>query len=389
MRNALRVIWSDRPSRAVALVFAFISTLFGTWLARIPEAQNALGLSEAELGWALLGAPVGMLGVMPVAGWLIARWGAGRVTVAAALACAIVFSGPGWATSGWTLALALGTIGVADGTLNVAMNARANVVEERRGTPILSTCHGFFSVGGMLGAGLGSVTAALDVPLPWTLVGVGLVGGAVVFAHRDGLTSGRRTASVGPVFALPTKALAGLALLAFCVLLSEGAVSNWSAVYLRNGLGASAAVAGLGYACFSLTMALGRFYGDRAVSRFGAQTVVQGGAAAASVGLVTAILVAHPVAGVLGFAVMGLGYAALVPVLFRAASRTPGLAPGTSLAAVASAGYLGLFLGPPALGGVAEAWGLAWTVGIVAALSAFVAVGAGRVLQPTPATARS
>jgi MFS family permease len=386
MRAALRTVWTHPPSRAVALVFAFVSTLYGTWLARIPEAQNALGLSEAALGAALLGAPVGMIAVMPLAGWMIARWGAGRVTLGSALAFAAALSAPAWAWNGLSLAAGLGLIGMTDGVLNVAMNARANTIESRRETPIMSSCHGFFSVGGMVGAGLGSVTAALAVPLTVALAGVGLAGGMMVLGIRTALTVGTETRSPGPVFAVPSRSLIGLAALVFCILLNEGAVSNWSAVYLRNGLGASAGVAGLGYAAFSCTMALGRFYGDRITERLGAPTVVRRGALLAAAGLAGALAVGHPIAALVGFAAMGLGYASLIPILFRSAAQMPGLAPGTSLAAVAGVGYLGLFAGPPALGGIAEAWGLSWIVGIMAVLSALVAALAGRIVPDRAAT---
>jgi fucose permease len=298
-----------------------------------------------------------------------------------------VLSAPAWASNSWTLAAGLLLVGLTDGVLNVAMNARANAVEDARGTPILSTCHGFFSVGGMLGAGIGSATAALGIPLGASLVGIGLVGVAVIGAHRHGLLDGLSTLSAGPVVALPNRALLGLALLAFCVLLCEGAVSNWSAVYLRNGLGTSAAVAALGYASFSFAMAIGRFYGDRLTGRFGARRVVQIGGLLAAFGLWGGALVGHPVAALLGFALMGLGYATLIPVLFRAAAQAPGLAPGTSLAAVASAGYLGLFVGPPALGGVADGWGLSWVIGLLAVLSAFVAGSARWVLAASTTAA--
>ena len=380
MRTALRTVWTHRPSRAVALVFAFVSTLYGTWLARIPAVQNDLGLSEAALGWALLGAPVGMVAVMPVAGWLIARWGAGRVTLGSALAFAAALSAPAWAWDGLSLAAALGLIGVTDGVLNVSMNARANTVESDRGVPIMSACHGFFSIGGMIGAGVGSATAALDVPLTVALAGVGCAGVLIVWNDRAALTAGADARSTGPAFAVPSRSLAGLSLLVFCILLNEGAVSNWSAVYLRNGLGASAAVAGLGYAAFSCTMALGRLYGDRVTARFGAPAVVRGGSLVAAGGLGAALIVGHPVAALAGFAVMGLGYASLIPILFRSAAQMPGLAPGTSLAAVAGVGYLGLFAGPPALGGVADAWGLSWIVGVMAVVSLLVAAAAQRIV---------
>ena len=389
MIRSLRLVWTHRPSRAVALTFSLVSLFVGSWFARIPEVQAALGLSEAALGLVLLGMPLGTLAVMPLTGWLVPRWGAGPVTFAAGLVQGVPFLLLPLATSALSLAGVLVAVGAFNGTLNVAMNARANAVEESRDVSILSTCHGFFSVGGMVGAGVGSGAAALSLPFGWHFALLVAGAAAVMLLHRGALVGGPTRRQPGPVVAVPPPALAGLAALLFCVLLAEGAVSNWSAVYLRTGLGASAGVAGLGYAAFSGAMALGRLHGDRLLDRFATRRVVQTGAAGAALGLGGGVLLAHPAAGIAGFFVQGLGFAVLVPVLFRAAARTPGLAPGTSIAAVASAGYVGLFTGPPLLGVVADTLSLSWAMGVVAALAGLVALGAGPVLGRAAAASRS
>jgi predicted MFS family arabinose efflux permease len=381
MISSLRTVWTHAPSRAVALVFALVSLFVGSWFARIPEVQAALGLSEAALGLVLLGMPLGTLVVMPLSGWLVARWGAGPVTFAVALVQGVPFLLLPTVWSGLTLTLVLSGAGALNGTLNVAMNARANAVEEARDETIMSTCHGFFSIGGMVGAGVGSAAAALELPLGWQFAGLIGVGGAVVLAHRSVLAGGPTRRQTGPAFAVPSPALAGIAALLFCVLLAEGSVSNWSAVYLRKGLGASAGVAGLGYAAFSAAMAAGRLYGDRLQARFGTRRLVQTGALVAALGLGAGVLVGHPASGLAGFFVQGLGFAVLVPMLYRTAARTPGMAPGSSIAAVASAGYVGLFAGPPLLGVVADAVGLSGAIGLVAVLSGVVALAAGPVLR--------
>ena len=387
MIRSLRLVWTHRPSRAAALSFGLVSLFIGSWFARIPEVQAALGLSEAALGLVLLGMPLGTLAVMPLTGWLVPRWGAGPVTFATGLAQGLPFLFLPLARSALSLAGLLFAAGAMNGALNVAMNTRANAVEEARDVSILSTCHGFFSIGGMIGAGVGSGAAALSLSLGWhfaILVGTAV---AIVLSHRGALLAGPTRRRPGPVFAVPPPALAGLAALLFCVLLAEGAVSNWSAVYLRKGLGASAGVAGLGYAAFSAAMALGRLHGDRILERFPTSRIVRAGATLAAVGLGGAVLLAHPVAGIAGFFVQGLGFAVLVPVLFRTAARTPGLAPGTSIAAVATAGYVGLFTGPPLLGFIAEHLGLSWAIAVVAALAGVVALAGGPTLR-RPAAAR-
>jgi predicted MFS family arabinose efflux permease len=388
MITSLRLVWTHRPSRAVALSFGLVSLFIGSWFARIPEVKAALGLSEASLGLVLLGMPLGTLAVMPLTGWLVPRWGAGLVTFTTGLVQGLPFLFLPLVDRALSLTGLLFAAGAVNGVLNVAMNTRANAVEESRDVSILSTCHGFFSIGGMVGAGVGSGAAALSLSLGSHFALLVGTAAAVVFAHRRALTSGPTRRNPGPVFAVPPPALAGLAALLFCVLLAEGAVSNWSAVYLRTGLGASAGVAGLGYAAFSGAMALGRLHGDRILEQVPTARVVQTGAALAALGLGGAVLLAHPVAGIAGFFVQGLGFAVLVPVLFRAAARTPGLAPGMSIAAVATAGYVGLFTGPPLLGFVAEHLSLSWAIAAVAVLAGLVAAGAGPVLR-SPAAAPS
>jgi len=370
-------------------VFAYVSVLFGNWITRIPDVQANLGLGEAALGLALVGTPVGMLLGVPLTGYLVVRFGAGRITVGAALVVAGAFVLPTLAPSLVSLTVALAVLGLGDGALNVAMNARAAAVEKDRDTPIMSTCHGFFSSGGMLGAGMGSAAAAVDMPLPLHMGMVCSAGAGLILTLRRPLTAGPIARDIGPAFAMPSRALAGLAVLVFCVLLAEGAVSNWSAVYLRSGLEAGSGVAGLGYAAFSLAMAAGRFYGDRAVSRVGDARLVRMGSLLAALGLGGGLWWGEPAAAIGGFALMGLGYAVLIPVLFRTATRTPGMAPGTSLAAVASAGYVGLFAGPPALGVVAEAAGLTAAMGVICLLSVAVALLSGPVLKASGPTDRS
>jgi len=381
MLRSLRTVWLHPPTRAVALVFALVSLFVGSWFARIPEVQAALGLSEATLGLVLLGMPLGTLLVMPLTGWGVARWGAGPVTFVTALGQGVPFVFLPVVGSGPALAFVLFGAGILNGTLNVAMNARANAVEEAREEAIMSTCHGFFSIGGMLGAGVGSAAAAVGLSLGSQFAGLIGVGAAVVLLHRDVLLGGPEARQAGPVFAIPSPALAGIAALLFCILLGEGAVSNWSAVYLRKALGATAGVAGLGYAAFSAAMALGRLYGDRLLERVETRWLVQGGALLAALGLGVGILIAHPASGIAGFFVQGLGFAVLVPVLYRTAARTPGMAPGSSIAAVASAGYVGLFTGPPLLGFVADAVGVPGAIGLVALLAGVVALAAGPVLR--------
>ena len=384
--HALRALLADASGRAVALVFATNSIVFGGWFVRIPEVKERLALSEGELGIALLGLPVGSLFIMLLTGSLVARFGAGRTTLVATLAfCASVVT-PALAVNLWTLFVALLLVGFCSGAMDVAMNAEAAAVEERLGRPIMAACHGFFSLGGMIGAGLGAALVALNVPLVLNLAATGLVMATLVISQRKVLIGAapveQTSAEEAEVtFALPRGVLFGPAVMAFCVLVGEGAIADWSAVYLKENLLASAGVAGLGYAVFSLTMAVGRFLGDDFSARFGDGQVVRGGALLAALGLGLAVLVPLPFAAIVGFAAVGFGYAGVVPILFRAGAKAPGFSAGAGIAAVASAGYAGFLAGPPVIGFVAELVGLGGGLALVAVLSAGVALAAPRALR--------
>src|SRR5262249_26563347 len=186
----------------------------------------------------------------------------------------------------------------------------------------------------------------------------------------------------GPVLARPSGTLLALGLLAMLGLMAEGAMADWSAVYLHDTLGASPPVAAIGFAAFSLAMAAGRLSGDALVGRLGAHRVLRGSSATAAVGLGIALLVGRPAVGIVGCALVGLGIANIIPILFSAAARVPGVPPGRALAAVATTGYLGFLAGPPLIGIVAEAAGLATGLGLVSGACAIIALKAS-VLRAT------
>ena len=182
----------------------------------------------------------------------------------------------------------------------------------------------------------------------------------------------------------PPRRLLALGALAFACLLIEGASADWSAVYLRDELGTTAAVAAIGFTAFSVTMTLGRVFGDRLVDRFGPEAIVRGGGGVAAIGFGLALVAAAPVPAIAGFACLGAGMSGVVPIVFRAAGHVPGMAAGVGLAAVSSTGYLGFLVGPPTIGGLAELAGLPTALGVLVALAAAVAL-----LAPTTRFARA
>jgi MFS family permease len=382
-----------RARAAVTAIFLLNGLLYGAWAARIPAIRDRLALSDGELGLALACIPIGAIAAMPLAGAIAAHTGSRRATRGAfAVAClgtGVVALAPSLPA---LCALAL-LLGLGMGSLDVSMNIHGVAVERRYGRPILAGFHAAFSFGGLAGAGIGALVAAAAVDARVHLAVTAAVSAAI------GLTWSRRflpgaedvTAHAEPVFTRPPRRLWALGALAFACLLIEGASADWSGVYLRSELGTGPGVAALGFTAFSVTMTLGRVFGDRLVERLGSVRLVRAGGTLAACGFGLALLAGAPAAAVAGFACLGAGMSSIVPIVFRAAGHVPGIASGVALAAVSSIGYLGFVTGPPAIGGIAELVGLPGALGVLVALGAAVtalapttAVGHGRRGAPAP-----
>jgi MFS family permease len=366
---------------AVLGIFFLNGLALASWVVRIPAVQEKLTLSEGLLGLALLGAAVGALAAMPATGWLVARVGSRPVVgVTGLLLCGSLIL-PALAPNLALLVVSLVMLGASNGAMDVSMNAQAVAVEKRYGQPIMSSFHAAFSLGGLAGAAGGGVVASLGVGLLPHLAGIAaLTAAAVVVAYRAMLPGDADRGGDGePAFARPTRALAGLGIISFCVLLGEGAMADWSAVYLNGPLGTGPGFAAAGYAAFSVAMAAGRLFGDRLAQRFGPVWLVRAGAAVAAVGLGLSLAVGDPLFALVGFASAGVGFSIIFPAALSAAGRTKGTTAGPAIAAVATAGYFGFLVGPPSIGFVAELTGLGGALYIVVALSAAIVLLAGSV----------
>ncbi len=371
-----------RARVAITVVFALNGALFATIFSRLPAIQERVDIGEGALGLALLCSMLGLLASQLVSGALVARLGSRPVVVGGALGYALGLVPVAFSTSFGALALSLAAVGFANGMLDVAMNVHGLTVERRLGRPILSTLHAAFSFGALGGSLLGGALAGAGLSVPAHLCAVSAAGVLTVVAvTRFLLEPAADSAPEGPLFALPTRALALVGLFAFSVLLSEGAVNDWAAIYLSDEVGTSEALAAGGLAAFSLTMGIGRLAGDRLNERFGPRRLARGGASLAAVGLLISLGAATPGSALLGFACAGLGLAALFPVALRAAAAR-GAAEGPAVAAVSAVGYLGFLAGPPAIGGLAELLGLRSALVLVVALCALAAALAGAVRAP-------
>ena len=365
---------------AVLAVFFTNGVVIGTWVVRIPALKEKLDLGEGLLGVALLGAAVGALVAMPVVGALVSRFGSRRVVGLSALALSVVLLTPGLASSLPMLVLAVVLLGAANGGLDVAMNAQAVAVERGYGRSIMSSFHAAWSFGGLGGAALGGLLASRGIePLPHFAAVAIPAAIAFAFAYGALLPSSADASEEGtPAFARPTRALLGLGIISFCVLLGEGAMGDWSAVYLDDTLRTGPGFAAAGYAAFSLSMAFGRLFGDRFTELLGPVTLVRACGVIAAVGLGVALAAAHPIVALVGFACAGAGFSIVFPTALSAAGRTGGPT-GPALAAVTTAAYTGFLVGPPFIGFLAEATGLGYALYLVVALSTAVVILAGAV----------
>ncbi|MEU8146689.1 MFS transporter [Nonomuraea sp. NPDC048901] len=368
----------SRARVAVYLLFFLAGAAVGTWTARIPAIKENLGLSDGRLSLALLAIAAGAVVGMQAVGRLVDRYGSSRVMIPAALLQGVVLVLPAYAANLGTLAAALFGFGVVHGVLDVSMNANAVEVERAWGRPIMSSFHAVFSIGGFAGAAVGGLFAHLALSPAVTFLSVGavialLAAWAAAWALRSRPAPVISADGVRP--GLP-KGILFLGVLAFCCLVGEGAAADWSSVYLREDLAASAGFAAAGYAAFSIMMTAGRLAGDRLAARFGPVALVRGCGLLAAAGLGLALTIGHPVAAVAGFGCFGAGLSCIVPQVFSAAGhRDPAFA-GRALARVASIGYLGFLSGPVLIGGIAELSGLPRALAVPALLAAFVALAA-------------
>jgi MFS family permease len=368
---------SARARLAVAVVFAANGAMFGNWAVRIPTVKAELGLSEASLGAALLVPAAGALVSMPLTGALSVRLGSRLTTIAAGVA---LFGTPwllGAAPSLPWLVPALFVFGLAYGGLDVAMNDQAVTVERAVGRPVMSSFHAAFSAGALVGSLTGALAAATGTDLATHLAVTGLALLAVCGPLFPAMLREVGAGPGGPSFAWPTGRLLPLAVIALVVLLAEGAVGDWSAVHLREELGASPGTAGLAFTAFSLTMVAGRLAGDRLVIAWGRVRTVRISAVVAAAGGVAVVLVPTVDGVVLGFAALGIGLACVVPLVFVAAAGDD-VDAGPALAAVSTPGYLGFLLGPPLIGGLAELVGLSAALALLPVLLVGVVALAGR-----------
>ncbi|WP_281994888.1 MFS transporter [Ruegeria faecimaris] len=341
--------------RAVAAMFILNGALFGIWASRIPAVRDHLDLSHEALGYGLLFMAAGAVCSFPVTGRLTDRFGAVVITRVIAILYTASLILLAFAGSFWALAFFLFVFGAFHGSMDVAMNAWAAEVERAYDRPVMSSFHAMWSLGAGLGAlsGFGAIQMGLTVTQHFLLAG-GIVVGLTLALSRVQWNSRRVAPSGEAVFALPSGGLILVGFFALCGALGEGAVADWSAIFLRDVTGARESVAALGYAVFSVTMVAFRLAGGVVIARFGPTATARFGGVCAALGVLAVVSAYDAGIALVGFGLMGLGYAVIMPLAFSRAANDPHVPPGQAIASVATLGYGGLLIGPPLIGFLAE-----------------------------------
>lgn len=369
--------YSNRQVRIAVSVFFFcIGLCFASWASRIPDIKIALGLSKASLGTILLALPAGQLSAMPFSGRLVTHYGSKKVLRIGLVLYAIAVTNLGLAEAPWQLALALYIFGVCGNLCNISVNTQAIRAEKLYGRPIMTSFHGAWSIAGFTGAGIGWFMTARHVsPYLHFVIVASAVIITVLFTQKF-LQWGR--SSIKPekrsFFSRPDKRLVHLGIIAFCSMASEGAMFEWSGVYFREVVEAPVNLVVLGYSSFMIMMATGRFAGDRLIEHFGRKKSLQASGVLITIGLFTAALFPNIITATIGFLVVGLGVSSIVPMVYSAAGKVPGIPPGIALATVSSISFLGFLMGPPLIGYIAEISSLRYSFALIGLLGIAIAV---------------
>jgi MFS family permease len=342
-------------------MFFINGAIMANWVSRIPQIQANLAMSEGALGLVLLWLAVGVLLALSMAGGLIARFGSRAITVAGALLLAAALLPLGIMPHPLALSINLFLFGGVMSLMDVAMNAQSVDVERVLNRAVMSSFHAAYSIGGFVGAVMGGTMASFGIgpglhflitAISFSIIIV-LVGPALRSTEAADVPSQSE-----PVFRLPDRVIWPLGAVAFCAAIGEGAMADWSGVYLKTVVGSEAATAAFGFAAFSLTMTAGRLLGDYLTSRFSPAQLVRLGGAIASLGVLLAVLLPQVGPVLLGFGAVGAGLSNVVPLAFSAAGKVPGMQSGAGIAGVATIGYAGFLAGPPVIGLIAEATSL-------------------------------
>jgi MFS family permease len=354
MTTSVRQLKTSRLAlrAAVGAMFFMAGLCFASWASRIASIQLHLGLSFAALGGVLSALPVGLMCSLPFSGWIITKIGSRKLLIIALTIYGLTLVTLGLAQNSLQLICCLWLYGFSSNAVNISVNTQAVATERLYDKPIMATFHGLWSLAGFTGAGIGTFMIAKGIdPFQHFAVISGIIILSILIAARS--LKDDKTASSGPIFVMPDSSLIKLGIIAFCSMICEGAMFDWSTIYFRDIIHPDKALIGAGYACFMGAMASGRFVADWFAHRFGLKRILQVSGSLTAIGLLIAVAFPYLGPAMGGFLLVGIGVSSVVPMVYSAAGKSKTMAPGVALAAVSTIGFTGFLVAPSVIGFIA------------------------------------
>ncbi|WP_236587971.1 MFS transporter [Marivirga aurantiaca] len=365
---------------AISAIFFCYGLIFSSWAARIPTVQEKFDLSETELGTLLLMLPIGSFISLPLAGLLVAKWNSKLITQIAINLYLISLLLIGLSNNVYLLAFVLFFFGMMGNMVNIAINTQAVTLEKNYGRNIMASFHGMWSLAGFAGATIGAYMIGTDVLLKYhyaIVVVAGVIAAWISFNWL--LKNDQEEGEEKPVFALPDKGLILLGVIAFCSMMAEGTMFDWSGVYFRKVVNAPEKWIGLGYTAFMISMAGTRFLADNFTKKYGIKNVIRVSGLFTVSGLLLSILFPYFITSIIGFFIVGIGVSSVIPLVFSAAGRTKTMSSGVALASISTMGFFGFLLGPPLIGFLAGWMNLQLSFSFIALMGLAVVILAGKI----------
>jgi len=352
MQNNLKFLSATRLR--INLFFFFYGFIFASWASRIPTIQQSLDLSEAKLGAVLLAMPIGSFLTLPFSGYLTSAIGSKKVVIGASIMYCFVFVGIGFSAAIWQLAICLFLFGSSGNMMNISVNTQALELEKLYGKTIISSFHGMWSVAGLFAASLGTYLLGRAFPVSAHFLLIGLIAFTIFLVCAPYLLKEPiKKQEKRPFFTKPDRAFWGLGIIAFCSMICQGAMFDWSGVYFKKVVATERAYIGIGYTAFMISMTAIRFITDWLTHRIGFKKIIIWCGVLTSSGLLLAVFFPYLLPATLGLLLVGMGVSPGVPLVFSAAGRSKILPAPVAIAAVSSIGMIGLLIGPPIIGFIA------------------------------------
>ena len=371
----------SRAARIAVSTFFFVAGIcFASWASRIPDIQHHLHLDDGQLGSVLFALPVGSMLSLPVAGFLVTKFGSRIVMFVGSFFYASLLCLLGLVDATWQLVTVLFFFGMSGNLMNISVNTQGVGVEILYKRSIMASFHGLWSLAGFVGASIGTLMVSQKIPpLMHFIIIACLIAILAIIMFRYSLSNDVSRQNNEKGFALPDRSLLKLGIIAFCCMACEGCMFDWSGIYFRDIVKTPPHLVTLGYTAFMAMMATGRFVGDRLVTKFGVKRVLQLSGCLIVTGLLTAILIPNLYMTTAGFLLTGFGVSSVVPLTYGLAGKSHTMSAGMAIAAVSTIGYLGFLFGPPVIGYIAKAANLRYSFALIAVFGFCVIILASKV----------